>query len=767
MYKTGALKEMKQNGEREYGVLDRFRMAAAFLVVAIHTSPLLSFRETGDFFLTRILARIAVPFFFMVSGFFVLKGEDAKRAVRKFMKKTALLYGISILLYIPLNIYNHYFQMEDFFKNLIKDIFFDGTFYHLWYLPAAIEGIAVAYFLLKSFGKKGALLFSVVLYLIGLFGDSYYGVIKGLPVLAGIYERLFSLSDYTRNGIFFAPVFFVLGSIWAEKLSGENGRRTISLIVPAGAMAECFLAMAAEGMLLHRFSMQRHDSMYVMLIPAMYFLFWFLTAFPGKGSFMLRKISMLIYIIHPYMIVITRMGAKVLHMEKWFIENSLLHYLAVSIESFLCALLLLELRKRWDNRNDRRKRKSGKGVQRYRPEMEGSQSMSGRQQTGVGRNTEHIWKATDRAWVEVNLSNLRHNARVLKAIMPEQCELMAVVKANAYGHGACLTAECLQKEGVRQFAVASLEEGIALRKHGITGEILILGYTDIRKSRQLKKYRLVQTVIDYEYAKELNACRLHLPVHIKIDTGMHRLGIDSRHVEQISGIFQLSFLKVTGIYSHLCVADSLDKEDIEYTENQIKRFYELLDVLKVKEHPGIKVHLQSSYGLLNYPSLPCDLARMGIALYGVKSALGDVTRQKPDLLPVLSLKARVGLIREIEAGESVSYGRAFRAERNSRIAILPIGYADGFPRNLSCGKGSVLIHGKKLPIVGRICMDQLAVDITGEEGIRPGDVAVLIGRDGALEISAEELAYQADTITNELLSRLGPRLKRVPVFSDL
>lgn len=178
-------------------------------------------------------------------------------------------------------------------------------------------------------------------------------------------------------------------------------------------------------------------------------------------------------------------------------------------------------------------------------------------------------------------------------IMPEQCELMAVVKANAYGHGACLTAECLQKEGVRQFAVASLEEGITLRKHGITGEILILGYTDIRKSGQLKKYRLVQTVIDYEYAKELNGCRLHLPVHVKIDTGMHRLGIDISHVEKIQGIFQLSFLKVTGIYTHLCVADSLDKEDIEYTENQIKRFYELLDVLKVKEHQGIKVHLQT------------------------------------------------------------------------------------------------------------------------------------------------------------------------------
>ena len=529
-----------------------------------------------------------------------------------------------------------------------------------------------------------------------------------------------------------------MGSIWAGKLSEGKGKpQHISFVVPAAGLAECFLAMTAEGMLLHRFSIQRHDSMYVMLLPTMYFLFWLLMAFRQKGKPLLRKMAMLIYIIHPYMIVITRMGAKALHMEKWFIENSLLHYLAVSAESLLCALLLLGL---WGIRKGRK---------------DGAEKKKSPEKEPEGK---------ERAWVEINLSNLRHNAGALKAIMPGQCELMAVVKANAYGHGANLTADCLRKEGVRQFAVASLEEGIALRKHGITEEILILGYTDVRRSRQLKKYRLVQTVIDYEYAKELNACGLHLPVHIKIDTGMHRLGIDSRHVEQISGIFHLSCLKVTGIYTHLCVADSLEKEDVEYTENQIKRFYELLDVLKVKEHPHIKVHLQSSYGLLNYPGLSCVLARMGIALYGVKSALGDVTRQKPDLLPVLSLKARVGLIREIEAGETVSYGRTFTAERDSRIAILPIGYADGLPRNLSCGKGSVLLHGKKMPIVGRICMDQLAVDITGEDGIKPGDEAVLIGRDGVEEISAEELAYQADTITNELLSRLGPRLKRVPVF---
>lgn len=746
MLKTEAFKEIKQNAGKEYGGLDDFRMVAAFLVVAIHTSPLLTFTETGDFFLTRILARIAVPFFFMVSGFFVLKAGNTGRKVRKFMEKTAILYGISILLYMPLNLYNHYFQMEDFWKNFLKDIFFDGTFYHLWYLPAAIEGIAIAYFLLKKHGKKGALFVSLILYLIGLLGDSYYGMIKGIPVLSGLYEGIFSVSAYTRNGIFFAPVFFVMGSIWAEKLSEVKGRsQHISLVVPAAGLAECFLAMTAEGMLLRRFSIQRHDSMYVMLLPVMYFLFWLLAALPLKGNPLLRKIAMLIYIIHPYMIVITRMGAKALHMEKWFIENSLLHYFAVSVESLLCALLLLGLWKMWKG-EDRGKENAGEKKKKI---------------------SEIDTEGTERAWVEINLSNLRHNAKVLKTMMPGQCELMAVVKANAYGHGANLTADCLRKEGVRQFAVASLEEGIALRKHGITEEILILGYTDIRRSRQLKKYRLVQTVIDYEYAKELNACRLHLPVHVKIDTGMHRLGIDSRHVEQVSRIFNLNYLKVTGIYTHLCVADSLEKEDVEYTKKQIRRFYELLDVLKVKERPDIKVHLQSSYGLLNYPGLPCDFARMGIALYGVKSALNDVTIQKPELLPVLSLKARVGLIREIQAGETVSYGRTFTAERDSRIAILPIGYADGLPRNLSGGKGSVLIHGKKMPIVGRICMDQLAVDITGEEGIKPGDEAILIGRDGLEEISAAELAYQADTITNELLSRLGSRLKRVPVFSDL
>lgn len=754
MLKTEAFK--KENVQKEYGGLDDFRVIAAFLVVAIHTSPLLAFTETGDFFLTRILARVAVPFFFMVSGFFVLKGENTGRAVRRFMKKTAILYGISILLYMPLNLYNHYFQMEDFFINFIKDIFFDGTFYHLWYLPAAIEGIAIAYLLLERLGDKGAFSIALVLYAVGLLGDSYFGLIRDIPVLSALYKGIFSISAYTRNGIFFAPAFFVMGSIWTGKLCAEEGkRRQISLVLPAAGLAECFLAMTVEGMLLHRFSIQRHDSMYIMLIPTMYFLFWFLTAFSQKGNPLLRKMAMLIYIIHPYMIVVTRMGAKALHMEKWFIENSLLHYLAVSVESLLGALLLLCLWKSRKGRMDENEWIKMNGLKKRGAKREGAKS---------GTNSGKSMRGTERAWVEINLSNLKHNARELQAIMPGQCELMAVVKANAYGHGANLTAGCLQKEGVRQFAVASLEEGIALRKHGIIGEILVLGYTDIKRSRLLKKYRLVQTVIDYEYAKELNACRLHLPVHIKIDTGMHRLGIDSRHVEQAAEIFKLNYLKVTGIYTHLCVADSLEKEDIEYTENQIRRFYELLDVLKVKEHPDVKVHLQSSYGLLNYPGLLCHLARMGIALYGVKSSLGDVTRQKPKLLPVLSLKARVGLIREIEAGETVSYGRTFTAERHSRIAILPIGYGDGLPRNLSCGKGRVLIGGKRLPIVGRICMDQLAVDITGEEGIKAGDEAVLIGRDGLEEISAEELAGLADTITNELLSRLGARLKRVPVF---
>lgn len=366
----------------------------------------------------------------------------------------------------------------------------------------------------------------------------------------------------------------------------------------------------------------------------------------------------------------------------------------------------------------------------------------------------------NRAWLSIDTSNLLHNVKELQGIMKGDCKLMAVVKANAYGHGSVETAASLNNAGIKNFAVATLNEGIELRLSGIRGEILVLGYTDVSYARELKEYRLTQTVVDYSYGMELESKKIPVNVHIKIDTGMHRLGMESKDLERIREIFSFKYLNVTGMFTHLCAADSRNLEDIYFTEKQTESFYRLVDELKAI---GIKVpvHVQSSYGLLNYNELPCDYARIGIAMYGCLSSAKDKTVIMPELKPVLSLQSRLVLIRNIPAGESVGYGRVYQPSEDRTIGILSIGYGDGYPRELSEGKGQVLIKGVKVPVIGRICMDQLMIDITGIQGIKRGDIATLMGGSTNEMIPADEVADSAGTIANELLSRLGNRLPRI------
>lgn len=374
------------------------------------------------------------------------------------------------------------------------------------------------------------------------------------------------------------------------------------------------------------------------------------------------------------------------------------------------------------------------------------------------RETAVSVPGTDRAWIEINLNNLEHNVRQLKSIMPSDCELMAVVKAEAYGHGAFQIATHLQKTGVKAFAVATIDEGIHLRHYGITGDILILGYTCPSRAKELRRYNLIQTLIDYDHAVAMDAQGVKIRSHIKIDTGMHRLGFDVADFGKVCNAFMSPHIHVEGIYTHLCVSDSLDDEDIRSTQDQVAKFNQLLRFLSSIGFQRPKVHIQSSYGLLNYPEITCDYARVGIALYGIYSSLDDRTKQSLELRPVLSLKSRVVSIRDIPKSESVGYGKAFTAQRDTRIAITPIGYADGVPRNLSCGNGYVLIAGQKAPIIGRVCMDQMTVDVTDIPETQVGMIATLVGKDNGSEISAEEIATHAGTITNEILSRLGQRL---------
>ena len=362
-----------------------------------------------------------------------------------------------------------------------------------------------------------------------------------------------------------------------------------------------------------------------------------------------------------------------------------------------------------------------------------------------------------RAWREVDLDALSHNARTLQAALAPGCRLMAVVKADAYGHGAVPVARRLEAEGVSAFAVACLEEGMALRRAGIQGEILILGYTLPEEAARLCRWKLIQAVADEAHGTALAAQGLPLLVHLALDTGMHRLGIPAEDHGALARLYALPNLKICGVFSHLCVSDSLRSEDQAFTRTQLDRFYGALRWLREHGCPPGETHIQASYGIWNLPPQPCSWARAGIALYGVASD-GSPTARVLNLSPVLSLRARVASVRTLAPGEGAGYGLAFRPVEQRRLAAVTIGYADGLPRELSQGGGAVLLHGTRCPMVGRMCMDQLLVDVTDMPQAAPGDVVTLIGTDGAEVIRAEEVARQCGTITNELLSRLGRRL---------
>lgn len=686
--------------------IDWLRLAAAILVIAIHTSPLADFSETGDFILTRVLARIAVPFFFITSGYFLLsRYHDSDRKLRHFLKKTGWIYGASILLYLPLNFRNGYFSQSQLLPELLKDLIFDGTMYHLWYLPASMLGMLIAWKLVEKLDFSKGLVMALLLYLVGLFGDSYYVVVEKLPLLKTFYDRLFELFDYTRNGLFFAPVFLMLGGFIADE------RRKLSSVEAGVGFLISLGLLLAEALILHRHGFQRHDSMYVFLLPAMYFLFHLVLLWKGRRIPLLRPASLVVYLIHPLVIAAV---------WRFSSQNSLFHFGLVCLLSLLFSFAMAALWLRFSFKKP------------HNPEK-------------------------DRAYIELNLANLTHNVSVLKAALPANAELMGVVKREAYGHGSYAVATHLEKTGVKAFAVATIDEGIALRRYGIRGEILILGFTDVRRAKELKTYRLTQTLIDFPYAEKLNRQKIPVSVHIAIDSGMHRLGLDTDDLDGVQKLFQMKHLHIQGIFTHLCCADSRKPEDISFTRKQIRSFYGLISQMETAGLPIPKIHLQSSYGLLNYPDLPCDYVRAGISLYGVFSSPDDRTLLQPKLRPVLALKAKVVLIREISRGETVGYGRTFRAERNSRIAILPIGYGDGLPRNLS-GKAMVRISTHLLPVIGRICMDQLAIDLTGADDVSVGDTAILIDNAENSHLLAPNMAALSGSISNELLCRLGARL---------
>lgn len=376
---------------------------------------------------------------------------------------------------------------------------------------------------------------------------------------------------------------------------------------------------------------------------------------------------------------------------------------------------------------------------------------------------ENFLIKNDRAWIELNFNNLKHNVFEFKRIIPSNTEIMAVVKANAYGHGIVEISTFLNNIGIDNFAVATLEEGIILRENNINGNILILGYTDIQNIEYVIKYDLIQTIVDYDYAKKISSLHLSnkLKCHIKINTGLNRIGENYKNIDNFLEIFKIENLNILGCFTHLAVADSLDEDDVTFTENQIENFYACINHIKSQGYDTGKLHIQNTYGTLNYPEINCDYVRLGIGMYGIYNANNHINNSNADvdLKPVLQLKAKISSVHELLKNDFVSYGRTFSSDKNMKIATVCIGYADGYPRNLSNKDVVVLINNHYSKIIGRICMDQLVIDVTDIPNVKCGDIVTLIGEDSA--ICAENISIKSDSITNELLCRLGDRLPRI------
>lgn len=364
-----------------------------------------------------------------------------------------------------------------------------------------------------------------------------------------------------------------------------------------------------------------------------------------------------------------------------------------------------------------------------------------------------------RAWVEVDLQAVRHNTALVQGLLPPGCALMAVAKADAYGHGAARLAQEWE-QSVDTLCVATLDEAVDLREHGVGADILVLGYSNPADAAWLQEYDLIQTVADHEHGLALAGQGFPLRAHLKVDTGMNRLGVPCGDIEAIAGLLRTPGLAVEGVFTHFAASDETAPEAVRATKRQVARFAKTLADLRARGLGGLKTHMQSSYGILNYPGLRCSWARAGLALFGGIEESRLLGGKAPDLRPALTVRAKVERVCNVAKGEGVGYGPAYVANSDRRVASVSIGYGDGIPRALSSGQGSALVGGVEVPVIGLVCMDRLHLDVTHASGVRQGDTVTLLGRDGEREITVAEMAKAAGTIPNEIFSRLGPRLGR-------
>lgn len=693
--------------------IEQFRVILSMMVVAIHCLPLHSLWPNGDVLITLTLFRIAVPFFFMISGYYVFSelaiqnSYPARQRVWLFIKKQLRVYLIATLLFLPLAWYSGMLGLNTPLGTFIQTLLVNGILYHLWYFPAIITGSLLVMGLLTRLSFKHVFFISVGLYVIGLGGDSWFELIAKTPI-APVYSLLFQLLNGTRNGFFFTPLFLILG-VLARRFSKKTAspHRFSYLLIS-------LVCLLLESYLLHHFTTPKHDSMYAFLPFVLVFLFpiiqnWQAPMLWKKAG----RLSLWLYLLHPYTIAVTHFLSQKLPL----LQNNLFNYFVVLGLTIGLIYGVFALQKQFP-----------------------------------------IHKKTpihsQRAAKEFSAPALLHNLQEIKRVIPATTKVMAVVKADAYGCGANLIARTLERAGIDFFAVATIEEAIELRRTGIKSRLLILGYTSAQRAKELNRYSLIQTIVSEAHGQALAQTGLPIECHLAIDTGMHRLGV-APDLETVIALYALPSLNITGIFSHLGSSDQLDTASILRTQAQTTCFDDLLASLSAKNIAYGITHLQSSYGILNYPDKHYDYVRPGILLTGSLSVPNEPTKQQINLQPILTLKAILVDKKLVAAGEAIGYGLSTVLDQPAMIGIVSIGYGDGVPRTLSNQDFLLSYQGNLLPQIGLICMDMLLIDMTNSPELTI---------ESPLEVISDwtATAEQAQTITNELISRLGARI--IPIL---
>ncbi|NLZ83228.1 MAG: alanine racemase [Clostridiales bacterium] len=368
-----------------------------------------------------------------------------------------------------------------------------------------------------------------------------------------------------------------------------------------------------------------------------------------------------------------------------------------------------------------------------------------------------------RVQANINLDGIRHNILAIKNKLKKDTKLMLIIKADAYGHGSIPIAEYICHDNLADiYGVAIIEEAVELREAGINIPILVLGYTPKEQYKLVVSNDVIQTVFQYEMAKELSEEAIRqgktVKIHIKVDTGMSRIGFSDSNesIDEINRISKLDNVEIGGIYSHFATADETDTSN---TNNQIDRFTKFVDKL---EQEGVHIpirHISNSAGILDYPDAEFNMVRCGIVSYGIYPS-EFVRKDEVKLIPAMELKTHVIFVKDVDAGVGISYGSTYITTKKTKVATIPVGYADGYSRNLS-NVGKVIIHGQYAPIIGRICMDQFMVDVTDISGVKQGDTVTLLGKDQEAYISSEELAEWSHSFVYELICTVGKRIPRV------